>query len=85
LDDVRILTFYFFSYVMLPGLSDLWSGNINEAVASFFSNSAASQGTYGPIASWHMAGVTNFEYLFCGSGFVSSIGAYCGTAYDLGV
>ena len=59
--------------------TDLTTDNVHSAVASFFSNPTAAQGTYGPIASWHTAAVTSFEYLFCGYS-----NADCGTAYDLG-
>ena len=48
--------------------TDLTTENVHDAVASFFSDPAAAQGTHGPIASWHTAGVTSFEHLFCGSG-----------------
>ena len=59
--------------------TDLTTENVHSAVDLFFSDPAAAQGTYGPIASWHTAAVTSFEYLFCG--YASS---YCGTANDLG-
>jgi surface protein len=58
---------------------DLTAANVHNAVALFFSNPTATQGTHGPIASWHTAGVTSFNYLFCGRGDY-----YCGTAYTLG-
>ena len=60
--------------------TDLTTDNVHSAVASFFSNPTAAQGTYGPIASWHTAAVTSFEYLFCGYNRAD----ICGTAYDLG-
>jgi hypothetical protein len=59
--------------------TELTTANVHSAVASFFSDPAAAQGTYGPIASWHTAAVTSFEHLFCG--YASSS---CGTAYDFG-
>ena len=60
--------------------TELTTDNIHSAVASFFFNPTAAQGTYGPIASWHTAAVTSFEYLFCGY----SSANVCYTAYDLG-
>ena len=61
--------------------TDLTTENVHSAVDLFFPDPATAQGTYGPIASWHMAGVTSFEYLFCGK----DDSTYCGTAYTLGV
>ena len=60
--------------------TDLTTADVHDAVASFFSDPATAQGTYGPIASWHTAGVTSFEYLFCGID-----DSNCGTANTLGV
>jgi hypothetical protein len=59
--------------------TDLTTADVHDAVASFFSDPATAQGTYGPIASWRTASVTSFEYLFCGRG-----DSWCGTAYNLG-
>ena len=59
---------------------DLTAANVHNAVAFLFFDPAAAQGTYGPIASWHTAGVTSFEYLFCGID-----DSDCGTANTLGV
>jgi hypothetical protein len=56
----------FYSYVhATPGPSDLWSGNIHNAVALFFFNSTAAQGTYGPIASLDVSFVTSMFQRKC--------------------
>jgi len=62
--------------------TDLTTENVHNAVDLFFSDPAAAQGMYGPIASWHTAAVTSFEYLFCG--LTGTYAYLCGTAYDLG-
>jgi hypothetical protein len=74
-----------FDGVLRPGICCEFSecpttANIHNAVASFFSDPAAAQVTYGPIASWHTAAVISFKYLFCGENRAQ----YCGTAYNLG-
>jgi hypothetical protein len=59
--------------------TDLTTENIHNAVALFFFDPTSAQGTYGPIASWHTAGVTSFNHLFCGQA-----DSYCDTANTLG-
>jgi hypothetical protein len=75
---VRLVMVFCFC-VMLPVTGSLWSGNIHDTVASWFSDQGSAEETYGPISAWNTAVVTSLEYLFCGYN-----SDYCGTAYTLG-
>ena len=53
--------------VILPVTGSLWSGNIHDAVALWFSDQGSAEETYGPISTWNTHVVSNsLEHLFCG-------------------
>ena len=74
----RLVMVFCFS-IMLPVTDGLWSGNIHDAAALWFSDQGSAEETYGPISAWNTAVVTSLEYLFCGYN-----SDFCGTAYTLG-
>ena len=75
---VRLVMVFCFC-VMLPVTGSLWSGNIHDTVASWFSDQGSAEETYGSISAWNTAVVTSLEYLFCGQN-----NDWCGAAYALG-